>query len=325
VQRRKERTRGWRRLAKWTAIAGLMVSSIFGSCKPRTDPPKPKIQAVQKTRCYGYFDKKLRVYIEDNKARRKHGKLGKEHVVDFSQLEIPNNKSNKDPLAYFCNYSGDLIWIGKEKIFIRKIKFQDKSIKVEKGSGNTLDEIKHTLPTEYKWAGEVVSADILSAPDKSWQDLTISTLSFNGVLQLLRLDQNAFANNSPDRVFYDFANYNRLEKKYRWPLKGLQTGFVHLIDMEEIVVLPIGKKGEGSAKYFYHMTMKGKRGASFRNAERKFVNQVKVHTDKEEYSNVFEIVKPLRLDRSEGGIVMDATAEDKNGKILNLITIVKEL
>ena len=300
---------------KYVLLAGMMSASVLFSCQHKTDPIMHKKEAPAKMRCYDYKEKKLRVYFEQDGGRGKNKELGSEDVIQFSKLRITDGREGAEPLAYFCNHSGQLFWLTSDTIFIKKISISNGKLEV-----SDVMRVRHTEPDEYAVPGvRVVSGDIEQNPDSDWEKIAVTTLTNNGLFQAARYSRAAMVNNEPERTIYNFRYDNKLSEKDRWPEKGIANGIVRVVGSEKFVVMPIGEKGKGNARNFYFVELKGERDDSFRSRDGIFYT-MHLWEKNPDLKNVISSTIP-RYDKSSGGWVANLEAETVDGKIRKLFPI----
>lgn len=280
------------------ASVAAMVLPISG-CK-KTEPPM---------HCYDLDKGRLTVYVEDRAGRSK-GELGSEMPMNAADLMI---KDSQDPLAFFCTSSGHLLWVTKDTVYVRKLSQDNGSLKASK----VLD-ISHISPDEYAVPGvKVISADIWRNPDARWQEITVATLTNTGLFQAARYSLEGFVKNDQDRAIFDLSR--KLNPENRWP-KEVAGGVVRIIDSEKFVVIPIGEKGKGEVRNFYHIALAGKPGETFYSREMK-IDTMKLWMTNPELKNILGLSSPVRYDRQLGGWVANLDGEKANGETFQMFPI----
>lgn len=293
---------------KWVVLVPMLALSAFNLDCSRHQPAEKKPPIM---RCYE--GRPLMVYVQDGTSKGKE--LGREVSLDFSQLDI---QGGEEPLAYFCTSSGHLFWVTKDTVYVRRISLEDDKLGVDK-----VLNASHIKPDEYAVPGvKVISADIWRNPDESWENITVATLTNTGLFQAARYSLEASATGNLDRAIFDLAS--SLKEENRWPEKGVSGGVVRVLDNEMFVVIPLGKKGQGSIRSFYNIIFEGERGKSFTDRTMG-IRMMKLWKNNPELKNITDISSPVRYDRSLGGWIVNLTGEDQSGKLFQMFPILTPL
>jgi hypothetical protein len=295
------------RLRRWAVLAAALITPIlcFGCRESRPTDER----TAAKVRCYDYGAGKLRVYSEGKSLPGEE--LGRETSLSFSSLKI---KGNAEPLAYFCTHSGHLFWVTDERIFIRRISLQDNDTNVEK----VLDA-RHVDPDEYAIPGtKIISADVWRNPVEGFENITVATLSNTGLFQAARYSLVGLARNDTDRAIYDLRA--KLRKGNRWP-EDIRRGSLRALDSHTFVAIPLGERGKGVVRNFYHLELTAKRGQTFVSGKI-HTETMKLESTAEGLRNIFEITSPIRYNRDLGGWVVNLTGEKMDGSEFPIFPIV---
>jgi len=257
-------------------------------------------------RCYDYQNGSLKVYVENGNANPRE--LGTETSVGRAELAVAG-----EPLAYFCTNSGHILYVSEDTVYIRKLSPRGGGFGVER-----ILEYRHTAPDEYGVPGvQVVSADIWRNPDAPYERLTVATLTNTGIVQASRYSLEGVASNDPDHGLFDLTR--KLRDDLRWP-RGVSSATVHVLDSEEIAVVPIGERGKGSSRIFYHIAFAGD-GSKPLYSRMMDIQTMKVFDNFPDLRNIFEVSEGVRFDRSLGGWIINLRGERADGSTFPIFAI----
>ncbi len=298
------------RFKRLCLAAGLLAASIFGNCTKET-------QREHETRCYGLKNGNLSVYVDRKNKSSLNNELGEEQQIDFSKLNLADNKDNREPLAYSCTHSGHLFWVTKDTVYIKKLSLIGERFAIAK----VLDA-KHVDPSEYsKESVRIVSADIWNNPDEKYDQITIATLTNTGLLQASLYSLKDLVNQTPQRAILNFVNDNVLDLKNKWPDKDVSAGAVNILDRYRFSVIPLGEKGKGSVRSMYYVEFGGKAGESLK-ARKWSVEAIQIWDGNPTLKNIFRIVAPVRFKKEEGGWFVDLQGEKEDGNLIDMVPLI---
>ncbi|MCI0503605.1 hypothetical protein L0Y65_02730 [Candidatus Micrarchaeota archaeon] len=280
-------------------IAGAALVGALGLCACSNERDN--------FRCYGFGQDSLKVYVES--GRRGSSELGQELALSSPKLGVEG-----EPLASFCTSSGHLISVNRDKVFIRRLRYANGALSVDR-----ILESTHTAPDEYAVPGvRVVSADIWRNPDAPYDQITIATITNTGLFQAARYSLEGVASNNPDHGLFDLTR--KIQVQNRWPEHDVAAASVHVLDSEMFAVVPLGERGKGAVRGFYNIVFTGKRGTPFYSREMD-IRTMKLHANFPELQNVFEISEATRYDRSLGGWIINLRGERADGSDFPIFAI----
>ncbi len=212
----------------------------------------------------------------------------------------------KDSMDFFCTDEGYLFWVTDRQISIRKF---------DSGKFDSVLDFRYITPPEYSYPegkSPVVSdATIWKNPKANWEDITVATITEDGILQISRHSLSDYTENHPNRTIFEFARNNL------WP-DNLSKIDLKLIDQETMVLLFAGQKGAARITHYHTLRYKGALGERFEGRGILLrTHDLKVQNPG--LRNIFDISRPTYFDNSLGGWVTDLQGENYAGKPMPIL------